>query len=496
MKTKFEPRKLMELAIEVMGQSVPEPRDDGKASPKVGAVLLKPEGTVETACRGELRQGDHAEFTLLERKNRGNKLDGSVLFATLEPCAPGARNERKIDCAERIVLARIKEVWVGIQDPDPKVARKGIEHMKNHGIDVHMFDRDLQEIIEKENKEFLVQAMDRARADKGKKTKKVILSTFENTFAIAVTDDFSEEALTQYQTVAGLKEKVGSVAFNHRLVQQGFLTQKQGQFIPTGFGMLLFGKEPRTVMPQAGLLATIHYPDGTEELRDFDEPLVLIPGAVEKWLGDKLPNIIDRSSMRRKETPPLPFEMIREALVNALIHRDYAIREGKCQLVVTVDTIVVKSPGGPIPPITLKQLQSFDAPMLSRNPELHYVFARMDMAEERGFGLRSLKNLAGQLALPLPKYTWKEPYLELTLFRTPEAIAHDLPEAVLSELNEDERPAWQFVATKESITSRELMSNLGLDERKAQRILKKLIGVNLIRRVGGGPATRYEVIRS
>ncbi len=34
----------------------------------------------------------------------------------------------------------------------------------------------------------------------------------------------------------------------------------------------------------------------------------------------------------------------------------------------------------PLPPITLKQLQSFTAPMLSRNPALHYVFARMGMA--------------------------------------------------------------------------------------------------------------------
>ena len=54
-KTKLDPRALMELAIEVMRQFVPEPRNDGKTSPKVGVVLAKPNGTVETACRGELR---------------------------------------------------------------------------------------------------------------------------------------------------------------------------------------------------------------------------------------------------------------------------------------------------------------------------------------------------------------------------------------------------------------------------------------------------------
>ncbi len=45
----------MELAIQVMRQSVSEPRKDGKASPLVGAALVKPDGAIETACRGELR---------------------------------------------------------------------------------------------------------------------------------------------------------------------------------------------------------------------------------------------------------------------------------------------------------------------------------------------------------------------------------------------------------------------------------------------------------
>ncbi|MFZ4394801.1 MAG: hypothetical protein ACOYOU_04155 [Kiritimatiellia bacterium] len=48
----------------------------------------------------------------------------------------------------------------------PKVARKGIQHLENSGIEVAMFDRDLQEIIEKENADFLKQANERASAAK------------------------------------------------------------------------------------------------------------------------------------------------------------------------------------------------------------------------------------------------------------------------------------------------------------------------------------------
>jgi ATP-dependent DNA helicase RecG len=84
MKKKTNPtsRYYMLLAIEAMHKSHAEPRSDKKISPMVGAVLVKPDGTIESAYRGELRHGDHAEFTLLERKNRSARLDGSILFNT------------------------------------------------------------------------------------------------------------------------------------------------------------------------------------------------------------------------------------------------------------------------------------------------------------------------------------------------------------------------------------------------------------------------------
>lgn len=86
MPKKLNPREMMEKAIDVMRQSVPEPRDDGTPSPNVGAVLWRPDGSVLTASRGELRNGDHAEFTLLERKCRSENIEDGVLFTTLEPC--------------------------------------------------------------------------------------------------------------------------------------------------------------------------------------------------------------------------------------------------------------------------------------------------------------------------------------------------------------------------------------------------------------------------
>ena len=490
---------MMDKAIEVMLQSIDEPRIDGKASPKVGAVLVSSEellsskGPLVTAYRGEIRDGDHAEFTLIERKCRDRKLDGCVLFTTLEPCAPGARSKPKLGCAERIVLARIKEVYVGVEDPDPMVDRKGIKYLQDQGVTVHMFDRDLQEKIRDANMEFFTQAKERAAiAEKKKKPRLMTLSVMENPLASAVMADMSPEALEQYCKVAKIEDAVESPAFNRRLTLQGLLKEDGDRLTPTGFGLLLFGKEPRLHMPQAGLLGTIHFSDDREEPRDFDGPQVLVPDQALQWLRDKLPDPIERMEARRKPVNDALFEMVREGIVNALVHRDYSIEGAKCQLIVTAETIVVKSPGRLLAPITIEQMQSFTAPMLSRNPILHFVFSQMELAEERGLGLTSMKQRAGQARLPFPAYSWEDPYLVLTLYRS---TSGTIPTTVFETLGKTEREGWQWLATQESVTSREYAEALKVPNRTALNHLKRFTELGLLDKFGSGPATRYRVRR-
>jgi len=71
------------------------------------------------------------------------------------------------------------------------------------------------------------------------------------------------------------------------------LRRRGSKLMPTGFGLLLFGKTPRDVLHHAGLNATIEFPDGTHEIKNFDGPTILIPGLVEQWVRPKLPNVID-----------------------------------------------------------------------------------------------------------------------------------------------------------------------------------------------------------
>lgn len=486
----------MRMAIAVMRKSVSEPRPDGKFSPRVGAVIRKSDGKVETAYRGELRHGDHAEYSLLERKNANTRLDGASMFTTLEPCAPGSRNHPKLSCAERIVLARITDVWIGIEDPDPTVDRKGIKYLQENGVTVHLFDRKLQGLIRKANKDFIAQALKRAEAAGLERTlKEVALSNFEYPVATARLTDLSLNALERYRTFAKIRDSARSEAFNRRLLRQGLLKKDRRKLVPTGFGLLLFGSEPREFIPQAGLLGTIHYSNGREETRDFDGPLVLIPRQVEIWLREKLPSFLDRSRMHRKERPALPFDLIREAVVNALMHRNYEIDGAKCHLVIREHTVTVRSPGGPPRPVMLEQLQSLEAPMLSRNPKLHYVFSKMKLAEERGFGMETFRSLPEKVGLPLPKYSFRDPYLVLTLYRSSQSAVQVLEPRVKNALKKDERAGWEYLASRITSTKTEYAKHLGFDDRKAQRHLKRFVELGLIRRIGRGPATQYRVER-
>jgi len=189
------------------------------------------------------------------------------------------------------------------------------------------------------------------------------------------------------------------------------------------------------------------------------------------------------------------FELAREGIGNAIVHRDYSIEGAKCQLIATTDAIIVKSPGRLLAPITLEQMQSFSAPMLSRNPILHYVFAQTDLAEERGLGLKSMKQRAEQAGLPLPIYSWEDPYLVLMLYRSSESATRTIKPETLESLNDDERAGWQQISKLETITKSSYAQATGFDDRKAQRHLKHFVDLRLLRRLGSGKATTYEVIR-
>lgn len=491
MATRIDKRKFMLLAIEEMKKSVSEPRKD-KTNPNVGAVLVSSKGTlIDSAHRGEMRLGDHAEYTLLERKHRSANVSGHYLFATLEPCAPGARKHPKLGCAERIVNARIKKVWIGIEDPDPTVDRKGIQYLLDSGIEVEMFDEDLQEIIIKENRTFLSQA--KKRVITGKVNKLESLTPLEDMISNATLDEFSPDALKHYISRANIKVNSESKEFKSLLERQQFIQRdsKAKKYRPTGLGILLFGKDPSQRFPQAVFKVQARHGSNEPELHDFSDALVLIPDKIEEWLKRTLSSTISRKAFARTISYSYPIEVLREATMNALVHRDYDIKGAKSYFEINNEAIVVKSPGLPVAPIQMKDFQAFKAPSLSRNPKIMSVFSKMGFVEERGMGMLEMKSLPVKHQLPKPKVSWHPPFLTITFSRSDTLLESITDSNKIGKLNEEERLGIIFVRDSGEVSRSDYAKHFGFNIKKAQRHLAKFLDLEIVKSKGKSRMTKY-----
>ena len=118
-------RRAIDLAILGKGRTSP--------NPLVGAVILDKCG--ELISEGfHLRSGmPHAEAMAFDNLNADPK--GGSLYVNLEPCCHEGKTP---PCVKRIISSGIKKVFVSIKDPDKRVSGKGIQQLKDAGIEVHL----------------------------------------------------------------------------------------------------------------------------------------------------------------------------------------------------------------------------------------------------------------------------------------------------------------------------------------------------------------------
>jgi len=116
-------RRALELAGKAAGRTSP--------NPMVGAVIVK-NGRVIAEGYHKKAGRPHGEIEALRKA--GKRARGAQMFVNLEPCCHQGRTP---PCTDAMIESGLKEVYVGMRDPNPRVAGKGIRRLKQAGIAVH-----------------------------------------------------------------------------------------------------------------------------------------------------------------------------------------------------------------------------------------------------------------------------------------------------------------------------------------------------------------------
>lgn len=305
-----------------------------------------------------------------------------------------------------------------------------------------------------------------------------MLSALENPVSGQSIGALDVELLTEYRST--FVHALTDDEFDQVLVDSGILANDGSERRPTGFGLILFGKSASEIFGQS-VVKVLYTGEQGDVTKSFEGPLIRIAKGIGDWLDQMYPQVIDRSSGLMRQDANKDFRVLaREGIVNALVHRDYGIGGAKIQIEATSNSICIKSPGEPIDPITLEQLQSFQAPTLSRNPLIHRVLSRLKFAEEQRLGMRTLRAYS-----PKPTYKFETPYLVLELRR---ALAG--PQSLTD--GESNALSWLERATEGSST--EYAAFARINSKSARERLNSLVGKGLATRSGKARATRYQPV--
>ncbi len=180
----------------------------------------------------------------------------------------------------------------------------------------------------------------------------------------------------------------------------------------------------------------------------------------------------------REKRSRVPEEAFREAVANALVHRQWD-SPGHIQISFHQDAIRIASPGGLPLGITFDEYLDGRVSVL-RNPIIGNVFYRLNYIEMFGTGVRRIKDAYSGLAVS-PTFQATENYLTVSL-PVVGAPAH---------LTEDELQVANLFDSGRLLSRKEIEEASGLSRAKAGRLLSALVDKGVLIKVGEGRATRY-----
>jgi ATP-dependent DNA helicase RecG len=170
---------------------------------------------------------------------------------------------------------------------------------------------------------------------------------------------------------------------------------------------------------------------------------------------------------------------LREAIVNAVAHRDYShfVRGSHIQVRMFADRLEVQNPGGLYGGVTVDELKEGQS---TRNLLLVQLMEDVHLVENRGSGIDAMQDAMQKRGLPAPVFEDKRTAFLVTFFQVKPA-----------ELSEEEQRIIAYVKEHGSIRRSEAQKLLEVSDRRARYVLETMVKAKLLRQDGRQKAARY-----
>lgn len=306
----------------------------------------------------------------------------------------------------------------------------------------------------------------------------------------ASLDDLEPDALRAY-----LRTRLG-----RKRVDVPAAARDLGLVTPEGrvrlASVLLFGKDPQKGHRRFGI-DVLRFEGGVRDrpkLRERTQLAGTLPELVEA--ADRLIYEETRKDavirgLVREEVPEFPPIAIREALLNAVGHRDYSLRGSAVEVKLFDDALEIESPGTLAGYVTVENLREAQ---YSRNERIMDVFQVLRLVEEAGTGIDRMVEAMEDALLDPPEFE-ERPSSFLVRFRGRSVFAAEdrlwVSRFAEFDLSADEKVALVYARRQGAVTNEELRALRGMDRVRSRHVLKDLVSRGLLEAVGRGRGTRY-----
>lgn len=219
----------------------------------------------------------------------------------------------------------------------------------------------------------------------------------------------------------------------------------------------------------------------TFDKAEFNMSFLKLLEEAELFFNKTLVNISQVKGFKRETIQEYPYEAIREALVNALAHRDYTITTAAITFYIYNDRIEIKSPGRLVYPLTVEDLGENEP--LHRNETICNIFSKTTYMEHVGTGIKRMKDAMRLNDLEEPEFIESEGFFK-----------------VIFRLNENENGLnarqKQFLRMNDvsEITIKEYMGMFSVVRNTATKDLNDLVDMKIVDKIKDGVQFIYRKI--